>query len=150
MKKQFYILSVLLFLGSSVLAQKSNEQKAVADSLVNEWNTRFNSDKPELVKEILTDDVVEISGDVILNSRDSVMANFVVKRMPVVSELNALNQFYSVTDDMIYTAGTYTLKVNRSDGSSFNSFGNYNLVWTKQMDEKFRIEFIHIESVPRK
>lgn len=150
MKMQFYTLSVLLFFSCSVVAQKVNDQKTIADSLVNEWNTRFNSDKPELVKEILTKNVVEISGNVVNNSLDSVMANFVTKRMPIISELNALNEFYSVTDDMIFTAGRYTLKVNKSDGSSFIAGGNYTLVWIKQRDEKFRIQLIHIESVARK
>lgn len=147
---QFYTLSVLLFFSCSVVAQKVNDQKTIADSLVNEWNTRFNSDKPELVKEILTKNVVEISGNVVNNSRDSVMANFVTERMSIISELNALNEFYSVTDYMISTAGRYTLKVNKSDGSSFIAGGNYTLVWIKQRDEKFRIQLIHIESVARK
>lgn len=149
MKKQFYTLSVFMFMCISLVAQ-TNDQKILADSLVNEWNTRFNSDNPELVKEILAANVTEISGDVVNHSCDSVMTNFVSKRMPIISELNALNEFYSVSEDMIYTAGRYTLRVNKSDGSSFIVGGNYNLVWTKQKDGKFQIEFIHIESVPKK
>lgn len=144
----FLLLSILKI--SSALAQHSTTDKAFADSLVNEWNVRFNSDKPDQFREILSEAVNEISGDNGNYSRDSVMENFVKKRMPVISELKAVNEFFSVSKDMVYTAGGYMLKVTKSEQESYIAEGNYTLVWTRQKDNKFRVEFIHIESIPKK
>ena len=150
MKKGYLIVIIVFAIYNAGFAQKSKSNKVLADSLVNQWNVRFNSDDPKSIGEILAENVSEISGETRNVSRDSVMENFIKQRMPIISELKAVNEIYSVSKDMIYTAGGYTLKVTRSKNESYIAAGNYTLVWTKQKDGKFRIEFIHIESYPKK
>ena len=149
MRKNYLVAFIAIIITNSIFAQKMKADKALTDSLVNQWNIRFNSDQPEKVKDILAENIVEISGEDKNISRDSVMINFVEKRMPVISELNALNEFYSVSKKMIYTAGGYTLRVRKSENESFIAQGNYSFVWVKQKDNRYRIVYIHIESVPK-
>lgn len=150
MKKGYLILFIAFAISNSGFAQKTKANKAFADSLVNQWNIRFNSDNPEKIREILGENVNLISGDSGNFSRDSVMKNFIEKRMPVISELNAVNKFYSISNDIIYTAGGYTLKVTPIGKTPYVAEGNYTLIWHKHQDNKFRIEVIHIENLPKK
>lgn len=150
MKRKFYTVFFAMSLSASAFGQAANNNKDIADSLVNEWNVRFNSDIPSKMEEILAENVNEISGDAGNYGRDSVMVNFVEKRMPVISDLKAVNEFYSVSKDMVFTAGGYTLKVKKADGQFSEAMGNYTFIWTRQKDQTFKIEFIHIESVPKK
>ena len=149
MKKKYLIIIVLFTISNSVFSQKSKIDKILADSLINQWNIRFNSDNPDKISEIMTEDVVLISGEDRNVSKDSVMKNFVKTRMPVISELKAVNEFYSVSKQMIYTAGSYTLRVTKSEKETYIALGNYSFVWTKQKDNKYRIAYMHIESVAR-
>jgi hypothetical protein len=148
MRKYFLFAAIAISFTNYGFGQTARD-KAITDSLVNEWNVRFESDVPEKLEEILAKNVTEISGSTVNHGRDSVMINFVKRRMPVISNLKAVNEFYSVSKDIIYTAGRYTLKVRRSETESVEARGNFTFVWTKQKDGHFKMEFIHIESVPR-
>ena len=150
MKKNYATIVLVLLFGTASFGQQSGKDKILADSLVNEWNVRFDSDNPTKIEELLAENVCEISGEISYYGRDSVMINFVKKRMPVISNLKAVNEFYSVSKDMIYTAGKYTLKVKRSETETAEAIGNYTFIWTRQKDNKFKIEFIHLESIPKK
>jgi len=130
-------------------AQNQSKDKAQADALVAIWNTGFNSDNPKNIENILTSNVTMIGGQDYCQGRDSVMSQFVMKRMPVVSDLNAMNEYFSVSKDMIYTAGKYSLKVARKDGSIATAIGNFTFAWTRQTDNTFKIDFMHLESIPR-
>lgn len=149
MKNNYTTIVLVLFFASASFGQQSSQDKILADSLVNEWNVRFDSDNPTRMEEILAENVNEISGESGNNGRDSVMFNFVTKRMPVISNLKAVNEFYSVSRDMIYTAGKYSLSAKISEMEMIEAIGNYTFVWTRQKDDKFKIEFIHIESIPK-
>lgn len=147
--KKCYLLLLLAFQIANIAYGQNAKNKVISDSLVNEWNVRFDSDNPLKFEEILAENVHMVSGDSKIYGRNSVMTNFVKKRMPVISNLKAINEFYSVSNDMIYTAGGYTLKVKWSETETAEAIGNYTFVWTKQKDGKFRIELIHIESIPK-
>lgn len=149
MKKKLLLIIVMFAICNSVISQSNKIDKILADSLINQWNIRFNSDNPDKIGEILTDDVVLISGDERNITKDSVMENFVKLRMPVISELKALNEYYKVSKQMIYTAGSYTLRVTKNNNESYIALGNYSFVWTKQKDTNYRIAYMHIESVSR-
>ena len=149
MKKKYLVIIVLVTISNSVFSQNNKIDKNLTDSLINQWNIRFNSDNPDKISEIMTDDVVLISGNERYVSKDSVMENFVKMRMPVISELKALNEFYSVSKQMIHTAGSYTLRVTKSNKETYIAMGNCSFVWIKQKDNKYRISYMHIESVAR-
>lgn len=148
MKKKYLVIIALVTISNLVFSQK-NTDKNLTDSLINQWNIRFNSDNPNKISEIMTDDVVMISGNERYVSIDSVMENFVKMRMPVISELIALNEFHSVSKQMIHTAGGYTLRVTKSNKETYIAIGNYSFIWIKQKDNKYRISYMHIESVAR-
>lgn len=145
------ILSIfaLLLITLTTYGQKPGKDKTQADVLVANWNTGFNSDNPKNIEAILTNTVTMIGGEDHYQGRDSVMSQFVVKRMPVVSDLKAVNEYFSVSKDMIYTAGKYSLKVARKDGSIATAIGNFTFAWIRQKDNSFKIDFMHLESIPR-
>jgi len=141
-------LFVFALLSTVSYGQTNDKDKVLANSLVQTWNVGFDSDDPENIEKILATRVTMISGDTYYSGRDSVMGNFVVKRMPLISNLNAVNSYFSVSKDMVYTAGRYSLDVRRKDGTTDTAFGNFTFIWTRQKDNSFKIEFLHIESIP--
>lgn len=145
------ILSIcaLILITLTASGQNSGKDKAQADALVASWNSGFNSDNPKSIEKILTGTVTMMSGEEYYQGRDSVMGKFVTKRMPVISDLNAVNEYFSVSKDMIYTAGKYTLTVSRKDGTTGSAIGNYTFAWVRQPDNSFKIDFMHLESIPR-
>lgn len=149
MKMKILSIFALLLLTLASYGQKRGEEKIQADALVADWNTGFNSDNPKNIEAILTSSVTMIGGQDYYQGRDLVMNQFVMKRMPVISDLNAVNEYFSVSRDMIYTAGKYSLKVARKDGSIATAIGNFTFVWIRQKDNSFKIDFMHLESIPR-
>lgn len=149
MKIKLLSVFALILIAVSSYGQTHTKDKARADALVAVWNTGFNSDNPKNIEAILTSSVTMIGGQDYYQGRDSVMNQFVVKRMPVVSDLNAVNEYFSVSKDMIYTAGKYSLKVARKDGSIATAIGNFTFAWIRQKDNSFKIDFMHLESIPR-
>ena len=146
-KPSFIFILVLLSLTS--YSQVSEKDKAFANSLVESWNTGFESDNPKNVEMILTNRVTMMAGDTYYAGKDSVMGKFVEKRMPLISRLNAVNQYYSVSKDMVYTAGRYSLDVKRKEGNTDTAYGNFTFIWLKQKDNTYKIDFLHIESIPK-
>ncbi len=147
MKKYFIVVAILFF--NHLIVQGQN-QKNLTDSLVKEWNERFNADIPEKMEEIFDQDVVYLSGNEAISGRDSVMSSFVKKRMPVIFDLLALNDYHTTSNEMIFTAGRYTLNVRRSETEVVTAGGNYTLIWKLQRNKQYKIVYIHIESVPKK
>lgn len=149
MKLNLLSIFALVLITISSYSQNNIKDKAQADALVAIWNTGFNSDDPKNIEKILTTSVIMMGGEDYYKGKDSVMSQFVMKRMPVISDLNAVNDFFSVTRDMIYTAGKYSLKVARKDGSTSTAIGNFTFAWIRQKDNSFKIDFMHLESIQR-
>jgi len=138
-----------VFLSSIAMCQNLKKDKALADSLVNLWNVNFDSDIPKNVENIITENVSMISGEYHAQGKNSIMNDFVTKRMPVIKSLNAVTEYYNVTNDMIYTSGKYTLEVKRNETIWEIAEGNFTFVWVKQIDKSFKIDNMHIESVKK-
>ena len=132
------------------LSGQINNAKTQADLLVNDWNQRFDSDQPKLVEDILDEDVNMISGSEVYRGRAEVMDQFVKARMNVVTKLKAVNEFFSASNDIIFTAGRYSLTVNIDSKEPYEAIGNYTFIWRKNSAGKFKIIFMHTESVARK
>ena len=139
----------LVFFSSIAMCQNLKKDKALADSLVNLWNVNFESDIPKNVENIITENVSMISGDYLTQGKSNIMNDFVIMRMPVIKNLNAVTEYYNITDDMIYTAGKYTLEVKRNETLWEVAEGNFTFVWVKQKDKSFKIDNMHIESVKK-
>ena len=139
----------LVFFSSIAMCQNLKKDKALADSLVNLWNVNFDSDIPKNVENIITENVSMISGDYHTQGKSNIMNDFVIIRMPVIKSLNAVTKYYNVTDDMIYTAGKYTLEVKRNETLWEVAEGNFTFVLVKQKDRSFKIDNMHIESVKK-
>ena len=139
----------LVFFSSIAMCQNLKKDKALADSLVNLWNVNFDSDIPKNVENIITENVSMISGDYHTLGKSNIMNDFVIMRMPIIRSLNAVTEYYHVTDDMIYTSGKYTLEVKRDETLWEVAEGNFTFVWVKQTDNSFKIDNMHIESVKK-
>jgi len=149
MKAKPSFIFILVLLSITAYSQVSEKNRAIANSLVESWNVGFGSDDPKNIAMILTSRVTMMSGDTYYAGKDSVMGKFVEKRMPLISRLNAVNQYYRVSKDMVYTAGRYSLEVKRKEGNTDTSYGNFTFIWLKQKDNSYKIDFLHIESIPK-
>lgn len=139
----------LVFFSGIAVCQTSNKDKVLADSLVNLWNVGFDSDIPKNVENILTEKVSMISGDYRTQGVSTIMNDFVIQRMPLIRSLNAVASYYSVSDEMIYTSGKYTLEVKRNETLWEVAEGSFTFIWVKQKDKSFKIDAMHIESVKK-
>lgn len=139
---------ILLFLSSA--CNQSNDSKSdninntvSADSLMNEWNVAWNKHDSTAISNMLADNsVVVFSTKERLIGNDSIMANWVNKNLPTVTNLKTEKISSSSSSEMVFFNGTYTLDITENDSITGADTGGFTFVWKLQDKKDWKIELL--------
>ena len=131
--------------GSENAALKDKASIAAVDSLNIAFDDAWNKKDSNAVVNMLTDDVILISGRGIMKGKDQVAKQFVKQQMPVTSNLKSQSEKHDASGDLGYQTGTWSLTVNIPGQTPFESTGNYNFVCKKEKDGAWKFTVLSLE-----
>ena len=97
----------------------------------------------------IADNAIVMNDSLIHNGQSAIANNWVSGGVKVISNINTLPIIKDADNRLAYEAGTYTLDLTPPGGPVLKERGNYNLTWTKQYDEVWKLTLVHIEDITR-
>ena len=152
MKKNLPEILIALMLTAVSCSQKPliNSNKALVDSLMTTLNSAWNSQNPDQVLDLFTEDGMMIFPDVTVSGRDS-LSIFFRQEVPDMRNFSATAGLFSVSDSLITVLGPYSYDWQGPENISYPQQGSGNIYWRKTREGKWKIflEVDHQASVIR-
>lgn len=110
------------------------------DSLIKVWNLAWNTRDAATLSNLLTEQsVVVFSAKDILMGRDSIMANWISRNLPMTGNLKTEKISGAATADMAYYSGSYTLDIMANDSIVGSEPGIFTAIWKREEDQHWKI-----------
>lgn len=150
MKQLLTIIICFAITSCNQQADKANQTASVnIDSLnaafLQGWN---NKDSAAIMKTIAGNAVV-MNDSLLHTGTDAIAKNWVSGGVKVLSNIKTVSSIKDGNGNIAYDGGTYTLDLTPPGGPVLKEKGNYTLVWSKQLDNNWKLTLIHIEDVIR-
>ncbi len=145
MKKKLPEMLIALMLTAVSCSQKPsvNSDKALIDSLMTTLNSAWNSQEPNQVLDLFSENGMMIFPDVTVSGRDS-LSVFFKEEVPDMRNFFATTGLYSISDSLVTVLGPYSYDWQGPENISYPQQGSANIYWRKTQEGKWKI-FLEVD-----
>lgn len=143
-------LSFALFSCTNMKKETGKEEKCETlntDSLVGLWIKAWNAKDTAALSGMIGEKALLINDGMKLNGRDSIMAKWIKVGLPVVNNMNCDIAGTSSCCCCLSASGFYKIDVGEKD-KVVKATGSFTFIWKKQEDKSWKMELIHIATLP--
>ena len=150
MKQLTIFLLFVTYLGCNRQSEKSTASTPVnVDSLTATFLAGWNNRDSAAIMKTIAPNAIVMNDSLIHNGISAIANNWVSGGVKVLSNIKTSSQIKDSDGHIAYDGGTYTLDLTPPGGPVLKEKGNYSLVWTKQLNEEWKLTLVHIEDITR-
>lgn len=125
-------------------------QNVSVDSLITTFTDLWNQNDSIGLSKTFTNSTLVLIGDGKATGTDSIMKNLVSKQLPRVANLKITKFSEGTSTDFAFYTGSWTIDFTKNETVVGSDVGNITIIWKKQSDNSWKIELLHMNSLPKK
>jgi ketosteroid isomerase-like protein len=143
-----FILVLLVLLSACKQSNNSKIDNRLShsvspDSLMNVWNAAWNNQDSTAIYNLLaTNSVAVFSTKEKFVGVDALMTNWVNKNISKIRILKTEKVSSSISSEMVYFNGTYTVDITKNDTLLSENTGSFTFVWKLQNNKDWKMELL--------
>jgi ketosteroid isomerase-like protein len=150
MKPFPFLVAIVIIASCNPTSEKNADATPVnIDSLTATFLAGWNAKDSAAIMQTIADNAIVMNDSLIHNGHVVIANNWISGGVRVISNIKTSSLIKDSDNKIAYDGGTYTLDLTPPGGPVLKEKGNYNLVWTKQLNGEWKLTLIHIEDITR-
>jgi ketosteroid isomerase-like protein len=148
----FLICVIFVSCSQQTIKKTDNENQSSTvnvDSLNAVFLAGWNKKDSAAIMNTISENAIVMNDSLIHSGISSIAKNWISGGVKVLSNVKTKSLIKDANGKIAFDGGTYTLDLTIPGGPTFKERGNYSLVWTKQLNNQWKLTLVHIEDITR-